>query len=256
MTSDPKPRIVSLVPSWTETLICAGVHVVGRTRYCIHPSDEVSSIPIVGGTKQVDTAMLAQVKPDLIVLDREENPRTLTEQFPAPWIASHITSVSDVEGELRTFHERIASLELTAMADRWRCVCANLAGRTENPDWLHLPGVIDWIRKPGPGVDRFLYLVWREPWRAAGPDTFIGSVFDLLGFGSRMVPVKERYPEIDLAGYDPDRTLLLFSTEPYPFHREKGMIRDLPFASALVDGEAYSWFGVRTLRFLESCASE
>ena len=47
-------RVVSLVPSWTETLIEAGVDVVGRTRFCLHPRDRVKSIPAVGGTKDAD----------------------------------------------------------------------------------------------------------------------------------------------------------------------------------------------------------
>ena len=47
-------RVVSLVPSLTETLIDCGVNVVGRTRFCIHPADRVHDIPAVGGTKQVN----------------------------------------------------------------------------------------------------------------------------------------------------------------------------------------------------------
>ena len=47
-------RVVSFVPSWTETLISAQVEVVGRTRFCIHPEGEIKSIPVVGGTKNIN----------------------------------------------------------------------------------------------------------------------------------------------------------------------------------------------------------
>jgi hypothetical protein len=255
MTQDPTLRVVSLVPSWTETLISAGVNVVGRTRFCIHPRSQVTSIPIVGGTKNIDGEKLAAVRPDLVVLDRDENPRSLTDHLTAPWIATHITSVSDVARELRALHDRIGASTLRALAERWDRTCAQLKGRSAPPNLSALPGIVGWIRKPGPLVDRFLYLIWKDPWRAAGTDTFIGSVFELLGFAPRIALREARYPEIDLADFDSDRTLLLFSSEPYPFHPEKDRIREMPFASALVDGEAYSWFGIRALRFLEGCVA-
>jgi hypothetical protein len=46
-----KMRVVSFVPSWTETLLECGVNVVGRTRYCIHPTEKIQNIAIIGGTK-------------------------------------------------------------------------------------------------------------------------------------------------------------------------------------------------------------
>ncbi|GAG15687.1 unnamed protein product, partial [marine sediment metagenome] len=121
-------RVVSLVPSWTETLLQAGVNVVGRTRYCIHPSEKVASIPVMGGTREVEWAKVTKLKPDLLVLDREENPRILSEQSPVPWIATHVNSVWDVENELRRLHGCISRSGLPAMAYRWRQVCEGLAG--------------------------------------------------------------------------------------------------------------------------------
>lgn len=247
-------KVVCLVPSWTETLLEAGVNVVGRTRFCIHPSDKVASIPVVGGTKRVDWTKVTQLVPDLLVLDREENPRSLADQSPVAWIATHVTSVWDVDGELRSLHGHLAQPGLLALANRWRRICERLTGESKTPDWLELPGVTEWIRKPGPAVDRFLYVIWKDPWKAAGARTFISSVFDLLGYGPRRLQLEEKYPDIRLQDLDPARTLLLFSSEPYPFHRRRNVIEALPFPSAVVDGKKFSWFGVRTLRFLEQCA--
>ena len=52
---------VSLVPSWTETWLELGLNVVGRTRYCIHPIGKTKNIPIVGGTKDLNEAKLAEL---------------------------------------------------------------------------------------------------------------------------------------------------------------------------------------------------
>ena len=245
-------RVVSLVPSWTETLIQAGVQVVGRTRFCIHPRDRIESIPVVGGTRQIQWAKLDELEPDLLVLDREENPRWMAAQSPVPWVATHVTSVWDVEQDLHRLNDHLSQPGLLALAKRWRQVCQRLTDDSASPDWLDLPGVIEWLRPPAQGVSRFLYLIWKNPWMAASPDTFIGSMFELLGFGSRMCRLDEKYATIRLEDHDPSDTLLLFASEPYPFARCREDIQELPFASALVDGESYSWFGLRALRFLES----
>jgi hypothetical protein len=73
-----------------------------------------------------------------------------------------------------------------------------------------------------------------------------------VGFGGRVPAFSERYPKIDLGDYDPATTVLLFSSEPYPFAKKAAELTGLDFPSALVDGEAYSWFGVRSLRFLRN----
>ena len=66
-------RVVSLVPSWTETLLACGVNVVGRTRFCIHPAEKVESIPAIGGTKDLNRESLSELKPDLLLLDEPTN---------------------------------------------------------------------------------------------------------------------------------------------------------------------------------------
>jgi ABC-type hemin transport system substrate-binding protein len=58
-------RIVSLVPSLSETLFVLGVgsRVVGRTRYCTDPPRVVGRIPKVGGTKKVDVIRALSLEP-------------------------------------------------------------------------------------------------------------------------------------------------------------------------------------------------
>src|SRR3954469_20151185 len=61
-------RVVSLVPSATETLIAMGVVPVACTRFCEQPG-----IPTVGGTKDPDLAAIVALHPDLVVMNDEEN---------------------------------------------------------------------------------------------------------------------------------------------------------------------------------------
>ena len=73
-------RIVSLVPSLTLTLFdlgCTTHEVVGRTPWCVHPEGSVVHVPIVGGTKTPNLNKILAASPDVVVLDREENPKAV-----------------------------------------------------------------------------------------------------------------------------------------------------------------------------------
>ena len=61
-------RVVSLVPSVTETLLAWDVVPVAVTRFC-----EAPGVLTVGGTKNPDLAAIQALSPDLVVMDKEEN---------------------------------------------------------------------------------------------------------------------------------------------------------------------------------------
>src|SRR4029079_2666386 len=67
-TGDSRPRVVSLVPSATESLMAWGVVPVACTRLCERPE-----LPHVGGTKAPDLAEITRLRPDLVVMCEEEN---------------------------------------------------------------------------------------------------------------------------------------------------------------------------------------
>ncbi|WP_428623515.1 helical backbone metal receptor [Sedimenticola sp.] len=241
-------RVVSLIPSITESLIDCQANVVGRSRFCIHPQPQVSEIPAVGGTKQVDWQAMAYLQPDLVVLDREENTREMAESCPYPYLALHITSVETVGPELLRLAERIECEALKAEAQRWEQV-SQLAGHAFD---LHaLPGVIEWWRPPTTQT-QVEYLIWRNPWMAIGEGTFIHSMLKRMGMGPWLIPHDEKYPQIDLHRLNPRDTLLLFSSEPFPFQRYRDELLELGYSCGLIDGENYSWYGTRSLRFLET----
>ena len=60
-------RIISLVPSWTETLFALGIgdRLVGVTKFCVEPEKEVAPIAKIGGTKNPDLRAIANLHPDL-----------------------------------------------------------------------------------------------------------------------------------------------------------------------------------------------
>ena len=63
-------RIVSLVPSVTETLAAWDRAPIACTRFC-----ERTDLEHVGGTKNPNIARIVELQPDLVVMDAEENRR-------------------------------------------------------------------------------------------------------------------------------------------------------------------------------------
>lgn len=242
-------RVVSLVPSWTETLLDAGVGVIGRTRFCIHPKEKTDLIPVVGGTKDLDLGLLEELKPDLLLLDKEENLPWMAETRSWNVHVSHVDSVRSMPGEARALAEICGNAALERLAVRWEKIIET--HRSPREGVSEIPGIVSWVKKPSQEPETVLYMVWRGPWMAVSRNTFIGSMLAQLGYGDRLPAFSEKYPKIDLNDFDPAKTLILFSTEPYPFLQKKRELESLEFPSAVVDGESFGWFGLRALRFLE-----
>jgi iron complex transport system substrate-binding protein len=243
-------RVVSLVPSWTETLLHAGVNVVGRSHFCIHPREKVNTIPAVGGTKNWDFARIKELKPDLLLLDREENPKFMAEQDELPYLATHVEAVASVPSALTQMSVRLNNSHLATLAQRWEII-AQWQGLSRWTPGDPLPGLLEWGREPVEPVRRAIYVIWRNPWMTVAKTTFIGSVLEKCGLASYLEEFPTKYPVFDLNTFPPDETLLLFSSEPYPFLRKKEALNSLPNPYGFVDGEAFSWFGLRSLEFLE-----
>lgn len=243
-------RVICLVPSLTETLIECGVDVVGRTRFCIHPESRVRPIAKVGGTKGVDWQRCKELKADLVVFDREENLKSMAEQCPFPWHATRINSVEDVGSQLIVLGERLNCDELIALGNEWNEL-AQLPNRMFN-GWLNIPGQLEKLNHDRNEYQRIEYLIWRKPWMGIGGNTFIYSMLSKLGFGEYLPEHTVAYPELSSRQLSREDTFYLFSSEPYPFAKHKQQLIDQKFHGAIVDGEVYSWFGVRSYRYLKS----
>lgn len=261
-------RVISMVPSWTETLVEAGVEVVGRTRFCIHPAERMKAIPVVGGTKDINWEKVEKLNCDILILDKEENPKQIADEALAKEkskiFATHITNCTDVANEISKLAEELKSRELLEISKKWERVLAARAAQKKSRSKLiqlhHVDdhevkkfGIQTWIQKPESDYSSVIYVIWKKPFMAITKETFIGSMLELTGIPTHLSKVQTgtSYPEINLEQFDPQKTLFLFSSEPFPFHKKLNEIKALNISSAIVDGESFSWFGVRALKFLE-----
>lgn len=241
-------RVISLVPSLTETLIECDVEVVGRTRFCIHPEKSVRNIPTVGGTKSVNWETCLKLKPDLVVMDREENTLTMAESCPVAFHATHVTSVDSVGRDLSELADKLQNCKLKSLSIDWQVLAdrqnRNFAG------WDNVPGIVGSFGSIE-SVRKVQYMIWRDPWMTVSRSTFIGSVLVKTGLGQWLPEYAKPYPELtDTKLPEPD-TFYLFSSEPFPFARHVKQLESQGFNGALVDGEFFSWFGIRSYSMLK-----
>lgn len=238
----PRRRLVSLVPSTTETLFALGVgdNVVGVTRFCVHPAEARKKARIVGGTKTPSIDKILALEPDLVLANQEENRREDIEslQERVDVYLAFPKNVREAASDIRSLGALVGERERgNALATGIETAARTL--RSQARDY------------------RFLYLIWRNPYMAAGPGTFVDGLLGESGGRNALPPGGARYPEMtaeQIAASSAD--VLLLSSEPFPFretHREElaAALSDQDRWHGrilLVDGELLSWHGVRLLQ--------
>lgn len=223
-------RIISICPAITSTLfeIGAGETVIGRTEYCIFPKDQVEVVPVIGGTKQVDFEKIRQLKPDLILAEKEENTKVI---------------VKTLEKEFPVFVFEVQSLEEN---ERFITDLGKLTKQEEQA--AHL---LENVKQAFQGIPNFsnetaAYMIWQEPYMVVGHNTYINSVLKTLGFINPFTDRKSRYPIIQLEDIvQANLQYLLLASEPFHFTEEHRnyFSNILPNTTVLnVDGEMF-WYG-------------
>src|SRR5438105_15857085 len=87
-------RVVSLVPSVSETLLAWGVTPIAVTRFCKQPS-----LPAVGGTKNPDVDAIVAFAPELVVLCEKENRVEDADAHGRAGLALHVVRVHSVDDD-------------------------------------------------------------------------------------------------------------------------------------------------------------
>jgi ABC-type Fe3+-hydroxamate transport system substrate-binding protein len=233
-------RVVSLVPSVTETLLAWGVEPVAVTRFCEQPG-----LRAVGGTKDPDVDAIVELAPDLVVVNDEENRREDAERLRSAGVALHVTSVHSVADVTRC---------LTALAAALGLPEHPLFAQPEHLGALQTPQAHR-LREKGDARTAFVP-VWRRPWMTLNSDTYGSSVLDAMGLLNAYADDPDRYPTVtpeDVAAHRVD--LVVAPSEPYPFGpRHLGELRALGPEVRFVDGKDLFWWGVRTPGALERLA--
>jgi ABC-type Fe3+-hydroxamate transport system substrate-binding protein len=274
--TSPPQRVVSLVPSMTESLFELGLGsaLVGVTDYCIHPAEAVAGLPHLGGPKNPRVDEILALKPDLVLANWEENTRPTVEALEAAGVAVWVTFPQTV----------LESLEvLWKLVELFHSHEAGLRLRT-------LELTLDWAIS---SVDerrtvRYFCPIWQETtqsgqtwWMTFNRRTYPSDLLLLIGGENAFADRERRYPlRADLgleAAQDPGERdtryprvtaeeviaaqpqVILLPDEPFAFGEEHSkriadLLAETPAAQKgriyPIDGSLITWHGTRLARAL------
>lgn len=268
-------RVISLVPSLTESLFALGLGaaLVGRTDYCIHPAEDVRRIPTVGGTKNPNIEQILTLKPDWVLANQEENtPRTVAALQAAGipvWVSfpKTVPEAMDVLWALaRRFQSGLAIQKLQALEIS-----------------------LDWIEEYAAQREsrlRYFCPIWQDEdpthgiwWMTFNRDTYPNDLLNLLGGENVFAARQRRYPlaaDLTNAPEEPaaphttrdtryprltpaevitaQPEIILLPSEPYAFGiadqaKLMALLKDTPAVQNghvhLLDGSLLFWHGTR-----------
>ncbi len=272
----PPKRVVSLVPSFTESLFDLGMGdaLVGVTDFCVFPP-QAQTLPKVGGPKNARLEDILALSPDLVLANQEENARKTVEALRAQgvpvWVATPLTVEEALEvlwGLVRLFRSESAALQVETLAravEVQRLTAPHPPLRTFVPIWY------DQLSDGTP---------W---WMTFNARTYIHDLLALFGGANVFAERKRRYPlAADLGRAEPQDPgerdtryprvtleeivaaqpeVILLPDEPFPFdeaHRAKMMrfFADTPAVRQgrvyLVEGSLLTWHGTRLGKALQT----
>lgn len=270
----PPRRVVSLVPSTTESLFDLGLGqaVAGITDYCIYPEKQLDSLPRLGGPKNPNVKAILDLKPDLVLANQEENTRQAIEILIARGLQVWVSFPCTVEQAVEFLFQLAGVFQDNTARDRVRSLATQ----------------VDQTRTILQGKQRRRYFcpIWRgrtaagqDWWMTFNRDTYAHDLLDLLG-GENIFAERERYypleadlgmsepqeegdrdrryPRVNLpeiAGARPE--VILLPSEPYEFTDEHQMEFEqlMPGVQVKrVDGSLLTWHGTRLGRALQGLA--
>lgn len=272
----PPRRVVSLVPSMTESLfdLEMGEAVVGVSEYCLHPAERLEGLPRVGGPKNPRLEEIIALKPDLVLANQEENTRQAVEAMEAAGLAVWLTFPQTVQ---------------QAMDVLWMLV-GIFRSQTGAIRLQTLEVTLEWARSASEGKRRRRYFcpIWQGElggevrwWMTFNQHTYIHDLLRLLGGENVFAGRERRYPlAADLGLAEPqeagerdrryprvtkeeilalDPEVILLPSEPYAYdasHRDEmeaslaGVTAVRERRVSLVDGSLLTWHGTRLARAL------
>ena len=244
-------RIVSLVPSITEAVCMLGLEdaLVGITDYCLHPAEIVAHKTRVGGTKNPRIRDIQALRPDLVIVNTDENRIQTFERLQSLGLNVLVTSTDSLDQVEAAWLQLGQATGSTRLARQYReeITAARAFNRSELRGIQPLSTLI---------------LVWRDPWMASGSGTYLESMLGECGFRNVLSDSNRKWTTValnkstgDLLTLPERLEVILLPSEPYHFDEsDRDFLVELGFRREqimLVDGVMLSWWLSRTVPALE-----
>jgi ABC-type Fe3+-hydroxamate transport system substrate-binding protein len=274
----PPTRVVSLVPSMTQSLLDldCGQFLVGVTEYCPHIEDEPIA-EVVGGTHQIDLKTVTSLNPDLVLANQEENDREDVEALERAGLKVWVTFPKTVQSAVQI---------LWALAKIFNVM------KTASPKILLIERSLNWVQRGmSEIVPKSVFVpIWQDQQKDAGPywmtfnkETYCDSVLKTCGAYNvfrerhRRYPLEAEFnPDLEVDPGDRDiryprvgvdeiieraPELILLPSEPFEFtDQDRQLILELLIETPAVkngmvipvDGRWLSWHGTMLAKAIAS----
>jgi iron complex transport system substrate-binding protein len=227
----PPKRIVSLAPSTTEILFALGLgdRIVGVTTFCDYP-EEAKAKPKIGGMSNPSLEAIIALKPDLVVLTMDGNPREVEERLRSLKIKTYVFKA-------RMLHELPGGIRELGVAVNMRERADRLASDIER-------GLAENAKRKMQNAKKrkALFIVWPEPLIVAGPGTAIDDAMALIGLENTASRAKTTYPRYSIEEVIRQAPNVLFIGKGSGMDMStvsKGILKKLSTVPAVKNGAVY-----------------
>ncbi len=194
--SETPKRIISLAPNITEILFALdlGDRIVGVTSFCDFP-EEAKKRPKIGGMSNPSLEAVISLKPDIVVLTTDGNPKEFEERLRSLGIKTYVFKARRLNELPDGIRDLGAALGVKEKADKLAneietAIKEVRSGNSKRED-LRI------THHPSP-KKKVLYIVWPEPLIVAGPGTVIDDAITIIGGENIASRAKVRYPKYSL----------------------------------------------------------
>ena len=166
--AQPAQRIVSLLPSLTETVCALGAceRLVGVDRYSTWPEHLQQTLPVVGGGLDPNIEAIVALQPDVVLLSHSTQVLQRLQALGLRTVALEPRNLADVERVMHSVGQVLGLPEAQVHA-HWQALQSRIEATAQE--------VPHYVRGT-----RFYFEVNQGPY-AAGPTSFIGELMQRLG---------------------------------------------------------------------------
>jgi iron complex transport system substrate-binding protein len=185
--AEPPKRIISLAPNVTEILFALGLDnsIVGVTSFCDYP-EEAKDKPKVGGMSNPSLERVVSLKPDMVIMTTDGNPKVFAERlrsFKIPLYVFRARTLSELPQGIRDLGLALGVREKAGVLAR------ELESSLNNLSQFSLQA----SRK-----EKVLFIIWPEPLIVAGPGTAIDDAITILRHHNIAAKSRSSYPKYSI----------------------------------------------------------
>jgi iron complex transport system substrate-binding protein len=248
----PPQRIISLAPNVTEILFAMGLgdRIAGVTQFCDYP-EEAKKKTKVGGMSNPSLEAVISLKPDIVVLTTDGNPKEFEEKLRSLKIRTYVFRSRRLTELPAGIRELGAALEVP---DKAEALAKKIEDTLTNTSLRH-------VRTQD--KKKILFVVWPEPLIVAGSGTVINDTLALFGQENIAARAKTAYPKYSVEEVIRQSPDIIFIGKGHTDIRKmsEGFLKKIAIVPAVKNGKVFFLsdnlyrMGPRILKGIEEMAA-